>query len=259
MDKEPIYDDGYEAFVETDLYDPEKLIQAGDDSPDTPKKRRTSWMNKNMPYMMGALALALVVLALVSAFFVQGGPDYIVGLVTSYTMPEPGRKQLEELLTAYADDRNGDGRVVVQLHSYAFVPNTTDQAQREEALLDLEATLVCKESMIFLHDQAALGEISGQVDGLFQYLDGSPMPKGASDFENAYVAWEDCKALSGFQPDPERLNMWDPQVFLELCQSLRVSVRAVDEDIAQDEEFLAYQQSSAAFVQRLQSGEKPAA
>lgn len=259
MDKEPIYDDGYEAFVESDLYDPDKLIRAGDDTPDTPKKRRAGWMNKNMPYMMGALALALVVLVLVSTLFVQGGPDYIVGLVTSYTMPEPGRRQLEELLAAYADDRNGDGRVVVQLHAYAFVPNTTDKAQREEALLDLEATLLCNESMIFLHDQAALGEISSQVDGLFQYNDGTPMPQGATDFENACVAWAGCKALAGFQPDPDRLNMWDPQVFLELCQSLRVSVRAVNETIAQDAEFLAYQESSAAFAQRLLSGEKPAA
>ncbi len=135
--EESYYDDP--SLPEELLYldDPERLIREGDDTPDTPKKRRQNWMNRNMSFMMGALALMLVLGVLLYTLFLQSGPDYIVGLVTSYTMPEPGRKQLEELLTSYADDRNGDGRVMVKLQTYTFVPGTTDQAQREESLLDL--------------------------------------------------------------------------------------------------------------------------
>ena len=259
MDKEPFYDDGYQAYIQSDLDDPERLIRAGDDSPDSPKKRRQGWMNKNMPFMMGALALMLVVGSLLFTGVLGGGPDYIVGLVTSYTMPEPGRKQLENLLAAYADDRNGDGKVVVQVKAFAFVPNTTDLAQREEADLDLETALITGECMVFLHDRAALDEIAGQVDGLFQYNNGELMPKGAGDYENAYTVWEGCKALAGFEPDPDRLNMWDPQIYLELCQNLRLSVRGQDEAVLRDDEMLAYQKASAAFAQRLRDGEKPGA
>lgn len=255
--EESYYDDPSLPEEVLHLDDPERLIREGDDSPDTPKKRRQNWMNRNMSYMMGALALVLVAGVLLYTLFLQSGPDYIVGLVTSYTMPEPGRRQLEELLASYADDRNGDGRVMVKLQSYAFVPGTTDQAQREEALLDMQVSLVSNECMIFLQDKGALNEIAGEMDGKLQYTDGTAMPQGARDFDKALIPWEDCKALFSFQPDADRLNMWDPQVYLELCQSLNVTLRAADSTILADPDMSAYHGASAAFVERLVSGEKP--
>jgi hypothetical protein len=255
--EESYYDDP--SLPEELLYldDPERLIREGDDTPDTPKKRRQNWMNRNMSFMMGALALMLVLGVLLYTLFLQSGPDYIVGLVTSYTMPEPGRKQLEELLASYADDRNGDGRVMVKLQTYTFVPGTTDQAQREESLLDLQVSLISDECMIFLQDKGALHEVAGEMDGKLQYTDGTAMPQGAKDFEKALIPWGDCKALSAFQPDESRLNLWDPQIYLELCQSLNVTLRGAAGTILADPDVSAYHAASAAFVERLKSGEKP--
>lgn len=262
MDKKPNYEDPYygdasvpEEFLNLD--DPERLIREGDDTPDSPKKRRQNYMNRNKPYMFGAVALLLVLGTLLYTAFLHMGPDYIIGLVTSYTMPEPGRKQLEELLTSYADDRNGDGRVMVKLQAYPFIPHSSDEALREESLTSLRVSLIGKECMIFLQDEGALGEIAGELDGVLQYQDGSPMPKGATDFENASIPWETCKALASFQPDPDRLNLWDPEIYLDLCKSLRVSLCAPDEAIQNDEEIFSYYESSAALVERLKTGEKP--
>lgn len=236
------------------LDDPQRYIK--DDSPDTPKKRRTQWLNRNKQYLLGFLALALVVGSLLYTLVLQTGPDYIVALATSYSMPEAGRKQLEGLLSAYADDRNGDGRVRVQVQAFAFVPGTTDKAQRADAFQDLEVALLTGECMLFLHDDASFEEAGEALDGVFQYNDGSPMPAGARDFKNASIPWTDCKALTSFQPDPERLNLWDPQVFLGLCENLRVSLRAPSEAIKADGEVMAYYEANAAFMKRLQSGEK---
>lgn len=257
MEKDP-YDYGDVSLPEEllNLGDPEVYIREGDTTPDTPKKRHQNWMNKNKQYMFGALALLLMLFVALSALF-NSGPDYIVGLVTSYTMPEPGRKQLEELLTAYADDRNGDGWVSVKLQAFSFVPNTTDLATKEEMLRDLQTSLITDECMIFLYDEAALQEVAGEVDGIFQYTDGTAMPAGAEDFENASLPWTECKALAAFAPDPNRLNMWDPQIYLELCEKMRVALRAPDEGIQGDAQVSAYQQASAGFVERLQTGEKP--
>lgn len=235
---------------------PEELIKAGDTSPDTPRKRRTTWWNKNQPYLMGMLALVLVIGVVLSTTILKTAPDYIVGLVTSYSMPEAGRRQLEELLTLYADDRNGDGRVMVKLQAYAFVPDTTDIAQRDEALLDLQATLITNDCMIFLSDEVALAEIAGELDGVLQYNDGTPMPEGARDFENAGISWKECRGLSSFEPDPDRLQMWDPEIYLALCENLRVNLRAENEIIARDPEYASYHESSVAYAARLVSGEK---
>ncbi len=262
MDKKPNYEDPYygdasipEEFLNLD--DPERLIREGDDTPDSPKKRRQNYMNRNKPYMFGAVALLLVIGTLLYTLFLQKGPDYIVGLVTAYTMPEPGRRQLEELLTAYADDRNGDGRVTVKLQAYPFVSNSSDKALREESLTSLQISLIGKECMIFLQDEGALGEIAGELDGVLQYTDGTPMPKGATDFEKASIPWGECRALASFVPDADRLNLWDPEIYLDLCESLRVSLCAPDEAIKSDKEIFSYYESSVAFVERLKSGEKP--
>lgn len=236
------------------LDDPQRYIK--DDSPDTPKKRRTTWINRNKQYMLGLLAVALVVGSLLYTTVLQSGPDYIVGLVTSYSMPEAGRRQLEEQLAVYADDRNGDGRVRVQLQAFAFVPGTTDQAQRADAQQDLEVALLTNECMIFLHDAASFEEVADELDGILQYTDGAPMPAGAKDFENATTPWGSCAALTAFEPDPDRLNLWDPQIFLGLCEKLGVSLRAPTAAMQADSEVQAYYEANAAFVKRLQTGEK---
>jgi len=262
MDKKPNYEDPYygdasipEEFL--DLADPERLIREGDDTPDTPKKRRQNYVQRNKQFIFGAAALVLVLGTLLYTAFLHMGPDYIVGLVTAYTMPEPGRRQLEELLTSYADDRNGDGRVLLKLQTYTFVPNSSDQALREESLTNLQISLIGKECMVFLYDEVALDEIAGEMDGVLQYNDGTPMPKGAVDFENASTPWPECKALASFEPDPDRLNLWDPATYLGLCESLRVALCAPDEAVKSDGEIFAYYESSAGFVERLKSGEKP--
>lgn len=225
------------------LDDPEKLIREGDDTPDTPKKRRQNYINKNKQFLFGGVALMLVLGVFLYTAFLQRGPDYIVGLMTAYTMPEPGRQQLEGLLTSWADDRNGDGQVSVKLQTYVFVPNSSDEDQREEALMDLQVSLISKECMIFLHDDLALEEVQDQMEGVLD--------------ESVTASWNDCKALTSFVPDETRLNMWDPEIYLGLCESLKVSLCAPDETIRADEEMSAYYEASAAFVQRLVAGEKP--
>ena len=238
--------------------DTEELIHAGDKTPDTPQKRRQNWWHYNKQYLFGGLALLLVIGSLVYTIALRASPDYIVGLITSYSMPEAGRQQLEGLLAQYADDRNGDGHVVVQLNTYAFTPNSSDYAQREADMVKLPADLITNECMIFLHDEAALNEIASSFEGLFQYNDGTPMAEGARDFENAMTPWGDFAAFAAFEPDPDQLNMWDPQIFLELCQTLRVSVRAAQgTTIEQDEEAMAYHRANVGYLERLLTGEKP--
>lgn len=242
------------------LDDTEELIHQGDKAPDTPQNRRRAYWNNNKHFMLGGLAVALVLGSLLYTLVLRSAPDYRVGLVTAYTMPEAGRRQLEELLTAYADDRNGDGRVVVELMAYPFVPETSDVEQWQASMTQFTAEAITNTTMIYLCDKPAIEALSGTLSeefgGYFRYTDGTAMPRDAVDYENAMAPWAEFQGLAGFTPNADRLNMWDPQVFLELCQSLHVMMRAGDVPAIQgDPDAAAYYQSCEGYMERLRAGQ----
>ncbi len=238
----------------------EELIHQGDKAPDTPQNRRRAYWNNNKHFLLGGLAVALVLGSLLYTVVLRSSPDYMVGLVTAYAMPEAGRKQLEELLTVYADDRNGDGKVVVELTAYPFVPETSDVDQWQSSMTQFTADAITNSVMVYLCDKPAMEALSGTLSqefgGYFQYTDGKAMPRDATDYENAMAPWAEFQGLAGFSPNEDRLNLWDPQVFLELCQSLHVVMRAGDVPaIQEDPEAAAYYSACTAYVERIRAGE----
>ena len=133
-------------------------------------------------------------------------PDYTIALLTSYSMPENGLTQLEECITPYADDRNGDGKVVVRVSNYVFSQDTSDYTQQEASLVRFIADANENQSIIYLHDEDGFEALasSDNLEGFFQYNDGTAMPQGADDFENAMVSWEEVKAFDEFVPRQRR-------------------------------------------------------
>jgi len=116
------------------------------------KKLENFWF-----YYKKHLLVALAVLACLAWFSFQNvgkkAPDYHVGLV----QPEPCREEtlqkLEARLTAQGADCNGDGTVVVQIHTY-FVDLADDSpnagVQNAQTAAALDADLVGGVSGIFL-------------------------------------------------------------------------------------------------------------
>ena len=69
-------------------------------------------------------------------------PDYTVPYVSQYEIPVEAADELETYLESYADDRNGDGKVVVEVISY----------QLNSPLLNEEPEKVQAELLTFLGD-----------------------------------------------------------------------------------------------------------
>lgn len=219
-------------------------------------KGKNWWYYHKIHLLVGVLAVALVGSFLYS-MFTKVSPDYTIALLTSYTMPETGLNQLEDYIAAYADDRNGDGQVSINVTNYVYDTSAdADYAQREAAIVRFMADASSNEVMIYLHDGGAFSALEGTFEGFFQYTDGTPMEDDATDFENAMTSWQDMAAFANFQPASEEGELYTGEVLTELYSRLRVSCRAAEgSSIESSEKDMEYYQSSMALFQRLKDDE----
>lgn len=112
-------------------------------------------------------------------------------------------------------------------------------------------------SMIYLHDETSFQLLENNFEGFFQYNDGTPMPAGATDYENAMIPWEDVKAFAEFTPTAAENDSWTAEDYQTLFEMLRVSLRAAEgSSIERSEEDMAYYEDSMALFDRLKNGEK---
>lgn len=241
------------------------LLDAGEDTihqnvikAETPKEKRKNWWFYHKGHVVAGVIAAALVFSLFYSIFSKVQPDYTVALLTSYTMPECGKDELERCMGAYAEDRNGDGKTIVAVVNYVFSDTAASSPelleQRQATMARFVADCATNDSMIFLYEDKAFRSIQVNLDGFFQYNDGTAMPEGAEDFENAALAWEDFQAFSSFAPEPNDEN-FTGEILLELFEKLKVSVRTAEgSSIQQKEKYMRYYEDSMEFYQRLKDG-----
>ncbi len=240
----------------------EETIHTGQIKPETPKDKRENWWYYHRGHLFWGVALAAIVCSIIYSIASKVEPDYTVALLTSYTMAENGRTELERCLEEYADDRNGDGKVEVTVVNYVFssiLPSSPEAATQMDAYLTkFIADCTTNESMIFLCDDEAFRHMQEDFKGFFLYNDGSAMPENARDYENARLPWSEFAALSSFVPETGPDDSFTGEILSQLYEKLKVSVRAAEgTSIERKEKDIAYHQASLAFYQRLKNGEKP--
>ena len=229
---------------------------------ETPADKRKNWWYYHKGHLIAALLLCAVVVSLLHSILGKTKPDYTVALMTSYTMPENGRQELERVLEQYADDRNGDGQVAVDVICYVFsttMPSTSDAFQQQQAAIArFAADIISNESMIYIHNAEAFEYVKADLSGFFQYADGSVMPSDAVDYENAMLPWDEFQAISGFVPVTSETDAFGSEALQQLYHELRFSFRQAEgTSIEKNEKDMAYYQDSLVFYQRLLTGEKP--
>ncbi len=238
----------------------EDTIHSGVIELKTAKDKRANWWYYHKKHLFVGILVGAIVVSMVYSIVSKVEPDYTIGMITSYSLPGAVQEELEQTLTAYADDRNGDGKVVVQVNSYVFGSETADPQAVQASYARFAGDVTMGSCMIYFHDEAGFSALRGDLAGLFQYNDGSPMPEEAKDFENAMRPWEDFAALKDFNGQGSELVNWTPEIVQELCSRLRVSVRTtVDTNLEGDEKKMAYFEDSLALYQRLLEGEALAA
>ena len=116
------------------------------------KKIKTWWW-----YHRFHVLIIVVVIAVVLYSFLPGllapKPDYTAAVITTERISEETRNALKDCLTGIADDRNGDGQVLLELNYYqADLSGETEGTVNYTEASRLDADLVGKVSSVFLLD-----------------------------------------------------------------------------------------------------------
>ena len=130
------------------------------------KKLENFWFYHKYHLLVGMAVLA-VLLWLGFQRFAAPEPDYHIGIVRALPLREEELAALESRFTAAGEDRNGDGQVLVQLHTYyVSLAGASGNADEDtvQAVSALDADLIGRVSGIFLtEDPAAFQTVT---DGL---------------------------------------------------------------------------------------------
>lgn len=159
----------------------------------TGRQRLENWWYYHWRHVLIALAAVAAAAYLGSNLASAVPEDYSVAWVGTHDLDDETRSALENTLSAYGEDVNGDGQVVVRIHQItldlrAIGERGVSGQQEQGELMALEADLSCGQSAIFiLEDPEAFQAYCGAL----LYLDGEEPAEGAADWENMTVTWQD--------------------------------------------------------------------
>ena len=153
----------------------------------TKKEKASNWWHYNKWIVLGSVIAVVAVVWIAHDVIFQVRPDYKIAYVGLSDLPLDTASALETALTAFCDDRNGDGQVVVELSQYNIDfdenSNNTD----------------------------AYSQMAG-VTRLSADLSGSEGPY-TDDWHQMVYHWKDCPVLSGLDlGEYHGLTVMDDQV-----------------------------------------------
>lgn len=145
-------------------------------TPLTPKeKRQNFWYYHKWHVLIGIVAAILLGFIIYDAVS-KVEPDYEIGLITEYDVPDNVVQDMESKLALGAKDRNGDGKVVVQVSNYALGGDTTNAQVTAANVTRLMGDFTTYSDMLFICDSKGYAYIQKQ-DGWDTSNVKLPMPK----------------------------------------------------------------------------------
>lgn len=242
------------------------LVGAGEDSIhaneiklETKKDKRKNWWHYNKFKVIAILVAVLLIFSFIYSIVSKVEPDYQIALINSYAWSEELKLDLEDYIEQYADDRNEDGQVVVSINEYSFSSNDTTGSTVQASIVRMSTDILEQDSVIFIHDAAGFDYMPKEnYEGLFLYNDGSRMPEGKLDYENAMLNWNDVLALKNYSP-PE-IEGYGYEIASDEIEKMlgmyRVSVRSASQSTEKKEKKHVYYEDSLKLYERLRSDEK---
>lgn len=202
--------------------DPEEL-KPSEPKPEPPKTPRERFQNFWFYYKWWVLAIAaFAVLVGVTLWqtLTTPQPDVQVVLVTKDVLDEEAVKGLASSLTSFADDLNGDGRVLVDVENLAlaqYVGGTT-YGMAETNTQKLMAYFVSADAMFYIFDDPCY---TRYLHNLMDTADEDATFFAAPGFEAAGI--DPAEHYWNWKDDPRRATPWGER----LPEDLYFGVRAL--------------------------------
>lgn len=224
-------------------------------------KRKNWWYYHKIQLLIILIGIALV-FSFVYSIVTKVSPDYQIGMITSYTLSDGIIESLQDYIAEYADDLNGDGQVVVQINQYTLSSDENlDYNTLQASVVRFTADASSADSIIYFHDADGLAYFTEDtLSGFFSYTDGTAMPEGATDFENAMYSWSEISALEQYQPptleDDYMASELSSEDIKALLERYRISIRSLSENISKDDNKESYYKDNLDFFERLKMNQK---
>ncbi len=114
------------------------------------EKWKTWWWYHKVHVLIAAAAAAIVLYSLLPGLLTPK-PDYTLAVITRVRLPEETCIQLQNRIRERADDRNGDGEVLIEVNCYTpDLSGETEGVLNYEEAAKLDADLVGRVSLLFL-------------------------------------------------------------------------------------------------------------
>lgn len=153
------------------------------------QKRRNWWEYHKIYFLIGALVLAAAV-GFAWDMMSRVDPDYQIAFIGQRGLDEATSNLIAERLQPMLSDRDGDGKVIVQVNSYGLDPAdpyayTAQMALSNDVMLGNSSVYIMEDPM----------EVQRQF-GMFYQTDGTLPEDDAVELDCAGFAWKDCPLLA---------------------------------------------------------------
>lgn len=167
----------------------------------TRKEKAVNWWDYHKWWVYLGITGVVIAAMMIHDLFFRPQPDYRISYVAEQGLSDETVYALEDALQALGGDRNGDGRVLVQVDTYVltFAEQATplEEYYMSNAITQLLASIASSDgSYIYILDDPAGFQAE---TGALQYLDGVLPPEEAVDWENMVRRWADCPSLDGLE------------------------------------------------------------
>ncbi|MFI3325670.1 MAG: hypothetical protein R3Y35_05795 [Clostridia bacterium] len=206
------------------------------------EKFQNWWLYNKGAFFLILAGVAFLVYALVSVF-TKVEPDYSIAFMYSTYIETDVLDAFGDYLEEYADDRNDDGQVVVQVYSYCL-DTDYDSTAEEVAYVQMAADFMLGTSMIWVHDESGWLYMDGDEEGSFVELEDDSTP--------TVVSFYDVAVFADFDFSSSGVDY--PVYYENYFQNLSVSVRENYGAISSDEETVEYCYDSYDYFMYLLNG-----
>ena len=170
----------------------------------TKKEKAANWWHYHWMAVVVAVLVVVFGVWIIKDTVFQTRPDVQIAYVGTSDLPTDTVTALQDALTPFCSDLNGDGKVVVQVDSYTVdfdaANESTDAYYQMAGVTRLSAELSSggKTYIFLLEDPEGFEKNTG----VLQYLDGTvdDDPETADpDWREMVYRWTDCPVLTGLE------------------------------------------------------------
>ena len=167
----------------------------------TKKEKAANWWHYHWMAVVVAVLVVVFGVWIIKDTVFQTRPDVQVAYVGTSDLPTDTVTALQDALTPFCSDLNGDGKTVVTLNVYTLDYSAGDTQTESDAYLTMAGTTKLAtdvqgglSSIFLLYDPAGFEDSTGTL----RYLDGSlPQSDADNDWWNMVYHWDDCPVLAG--------------------------------------------------------------